>query len=47
MELNQKYELIKDIIKYSSNDQSDKFSQYYKNDDDIDARYKHLLESLR
>lgn len=47
MSIDDKYALIKDIIKASSNDQSDRFSQYFKNDDDIKARYDRLLESLK
>ena len=47
METDKKYELIKDIIKYSSNDQSCKFSEYFKNDDDIANRYDELLNALK
>lgn len=42
-----KYDLIKDIIKYGTDDQSNKFSQYFKNDDDIANRYEKLLNSLK
>ena len=42
-----KFDLIKDVIRSSSNDQSSKFSQYFKNDDDIKDRYRPLLEALR
>lgn len=42
-----KYDLVKDIIKYGTDDQSDKFSQYFKNDDDIANRYEPLLNSLK
>lgn len=42
-----KYELIKDLVKHSSNDQSNKFSEYFTNDDDITRRYDSLLEALR
>ena len=47
MDTERKYELIKDIIKYSSEDQSNKFSEYFKNDDDIKDRYESLLRALR
>lgn len=42
-----KYELVKDIIKYMTDDQSGRFSEYFKNDDDIANRYEPLLNSLR
>ena len=42
-----KYDLVKDIIKYGTDDQSDKFRQYFLNDDDIAYRYKKLLDSLK
>ena len=42
-----KYDLIKDVIKYCTDDQSSKFSQYFKNDDDIANRYDKLLQSLK
>ena len=42
-----KYDLVKDIIKYGTDDQSNKFSQYFLNDDDIAYRYKKLLDSLK
>lgn len=42
-----KYDLVKDIIKYGTDEQSDKFSQYFKNDDDIAHRYKKLLDNLK
>ena len=42
-----KYELIKDIIKSASEDQSNRFSEYFKNDDDISQRYKKLLNALK
>ena len=42
-----KYDLIKDVIKYCTDDQSSKFSQYFKNDDDIANRYDELLQSLK
>ncbi|MBR1776504.1 hypothetical protein IJ750_05480 [bacterium] len=47
MATNEKYELVKDVIKSSSNDQSSKFSKYFKNDDDIKGRYDRLLDALR
>lgn len=47
MSLDTKYDLVKDIIKYCTDEQSDKFSEYFKNDDDIDVRYSKLLDSLR
>ena len=40
------YDLIKDV-KYATDDQSDKFSKYFKNDDDIANRYEKLLNSLK
>ena len=42
-----KYDLIKDVIKYCTDDQSSKFSQYFKNDDNIANRYDELLQSLK
>lgn len=42
-----KYDLVKDIIKYGTDEQSNKFSQYFKNDDDITNRYEPLLNSLK
>jgi len=43
-----KYDLIKDVIKSSSNDQSDsRFSHLFKNDDDISQRYQGLLAELK
>ena len=43
-----KYDLIKDVIKSSSNDQCDvRFSHLFKNDDDIAERYKGLLSELK
>ena len=42
-----KYDLVKDVIKYATDEQSNKFSKYFKNDDDIANRYERLLESLR
>ncbi|MBQ7125747.1 hypothetical protein IJO12_01525 [bacterium] len=47
METDKKYELIKEIIKYSSNDQGHRFSEYFKNDDDIANRYDRLLAALK
>lgn len=47
MDVNEKYELVKDIIKSSSNDQSSRFAQFFTNDDDISGRYQRLLDSLR
>lgn len=47
MDVNEKYELIKDIIKSSSNDQTSRFAQFFTNDDDISGRYERLLNSLR
>lgn len=47
MSTDTKYELIKDIIKYCTDDQSYRFSEYFKNDDDIANRYHALLESLK
>ncbi len=47
MSTEEKYELIKDIIKYSSNDQSYKVVKYFQNDDDIAGRYEELLEALK
>ncbi len=47
MSLETKYDLVKDVIKSASNDQSTKFSKYFKNDDDIKERYTRLLNSLR
>lgn len=47
MDTERRYELIKDIIKYSSEDQSSKFSEYFKNDDDIKERYASLLRALK
>lgn len=47
MDINEKYALVKDIIKSSSNDQSSRFAQFFTNDDDISGRYQQLLESLR
>ena len=47
MTINDKYDLIKDVIKSSSNDQCDeRFSHLFKNDDDIANRYKPLLDKL-
>lgn len=42
-----KYDLVKDVIKYGTDDQSDKFAKYFKNDDDISNRYERLLDSLK
>ena len=42
-----KYDLIKDVIKYATDDQSSRFSEYFKNDDDIANRYDKLLQSLK
>ncbi len=42
-----RYELIKDVVKYSSNDQSTRFSKYFVNDDDIKGRYDSLLGALK
>ena len=47
VETDKKYELIKEIIKYSSNDQGYRFSEYFKNDDDIANRYDRLLAALK
>ena len=47
MSTDTKYDLIKDVIKYCTDDQSYRFSEYFKNDDDIANRYKKLLESLK
>lgn len=47
MSTDTKFDLIKDIIKYSSNDQSYRFSEYFKNDDDISKRYEKLLNALK
>ena len=47
MSTDTKYELIKDIIKYCTDDQSYRFSEYFKNDDDIANRYQALLKSLK
>lgn len=47
MDMDTKYELVKEIIKYSSDDNSGRFSKYFKNDDDIANRYEPLLEALK
>lgn len=47
MSLDTKYELVKDIVKYSSDDHSNRFSIYFKNDDDISLRYEKLLNALK
>ncbi len=47
MSTDTKYDLVKDVIKYGTDDQSSRFSQYFKNDDDIANRYDKLLESLK
>ena len=47
MSTDTKYDLIKDVIKYCTDDQSSRFSKYFKNDDDIANRYEKLLQSLR
>ena len=47
MSTDERYELIKDMVKYSSDDQSSRFSKYFKNDDDIKDRYKSLLDALK
>ena len=47
MSTDTKYDLIKDVIKYCTDDQSYRFSEYFKNDDDIANRYHALLESLK
>lgn len=47
MDIVEKYELVKDIIKSSSNDQSSRFAQFFTNDDDISDRYQRLLRSLK
>ncbi len=47
MDVETKYELVKDVIKSSSNDEGTRFVQFFKNDDDISNRYQRLLESLR
>ena len=40
------FRFVVDMIKYISEDQSSEFSQYYKNDDDIKARYDALNKLL-
>ena len=47
MSTDTKYDLVKDVIKYGTDDQSSRFSEYFKNDDDIANRYEKLLENLR
>lgn len=47
MAIDEKYALVKDVIKSSSNDQSSRFAQFFTNDDDISDRYQRLLRSLR
>lgn len=47
MAIDEKYELVKDVIKSASGDQSEKFSKYFKNDDNIKDRFSPLLESLK
>ena len=47
MSTEEKYELVKDLVKYSSNDQSSRFSKYFTNDDDIKSRYGSLLDALK
>ncbi len=47
MSTEERYELIKDIVKYSSDDQSSKFAKYFQNDDNIKDRYQDLLDALR
>ena len=47
MSTEEKYELVKDLVKYSSNDQSSRFSKYFTNDDDIKSRYDSLLNALK
>ena len=47
MSTDTKYDLVKDVIKYGTDDQSSRFSQYFKNDDDIANRYGRLLDSLK
>ena len=47
MSTDTKFDLVKDIIKYSSDDHSSRFSEYFKNDDDIAVRYKKLLNALK
>ena len=47
MSTDTKYDLVKDVIKYGTDDQGSRFSQYFKNDDDIANRYERLLQSLK
>ena len=48
MTMEERFELVKDIIKSSSNDQSNpKFARFFHNDDDIKERYRALLSSLK
>ena len=46
MDTETKYDLIKDIIKYGTDEQSSRFIHFFKNDDDIAHRYDKLLKSL-
>ncbi len=46
MTTEERYDLIKDLIKYSSEDQSSKYSKIFKNDDNIKERYRTLLREL-
>ena len=47
MDTNTKYALVKEIIKYSSDDHLGLFPKYFKNDDDIAMRYQKLLNALK
>ena len=42
-----KYNLVKDVIKYCTDEQSYMFNEYFRNDDDINLRYEKLLNSLK
>lgn len=43
---NTQYELVKDLVKFVSLDEGPRFQHYFKNDDDIGARYAKLNELL-
>ena len=47
MSTDTKYDLVKDVIKYCTDEQSNMFNEYFRNDDDIDLRYEKLLNSLK
>lgn len=47
MSTDTKYNLVKDVIKYCTDEQSNMFNEYFRNDDDIDLRYERLLDSLK